>query len=187
MKSENQHHTCDALPSVDFGFQFSAEREYNKVEKKIFTQISKISDYCHSAKKSMGLIVVLGTFDNNENHIVYGMRQIGINPIQKYLNICSTNFKDEVTKLFKQNYDGAIIVNRSGQILGARIYLSVDKPSLEVPDGCGTRHITAASVSTRDGIIAVFTLSEESLVVRTWKSGSFVEQYNPNENNINNE
>ena len=187
MKTEVHHQPSDAMPSVDFGFQFSAEREYNKVEKKIFTQISSISDYCYKAKKNMGMIVVLGNFDNNENHVVYGMRQIGINPIQKYLNVCSTNFKDEIEKLFKQNYDGAIIVNRTGQILGSRIYLSVDKPSLEVPDGCGTRHITAASFSTREEIIAVFTLSEESLVVRTWKSGSFVEQYIPNENNTNNE
>ena len=81
MKSDLHHHPSDAIPSVDFGFQFSAEREYNKVEKKIFTQMSKISDHCFNIKKNMGMIVVLGTFDNNENHIVYGMRQIGINPM----------------------------------------------------------------------------------------------------------
>ena len=32
-----------------------------------------------------GILIVLGVFDNSEDHVVYGMRQIGVNPIQKYL------------------------------------------------------------------------------------------------------
>ena len=35
------------------------------------------------------------------------------------------------------------------------------------------------SFSTRDDVIAVFTLSEETSIVRTWKDGEFVDQYNP--------
>ena len=65
------------------------------------------------------------------------------------------------------------------QSFGSKIYLVVDDSSLEVPDGCGTRHISAASFSTRGDILAVFTLSEESFVVRTWKNGTFVEQFDP--------
>ena len=130
----------------------------------------------------LGLIIVLGCFDNNENHIVKGMRQIGVNPIQKYLNVSNANFEDEIGKLFLQNYDGAYIVNRTGQLLGAKIYLTVEK-HLEVPDGCGTRHITAASFSTKKNVLAVFTLSEETCIVRTWKDGNFVDQYLPEENN----
>ena len=168
------------VPFVDFSFQFSAEREFNKVEKKIFTQMCKISDSSFKRKKKIGLLIVVGIFDNNDNHIVKGMRQIGVNPIQKYLNISNANFEEEVTKLLNQNYDGAYIVNRTGQILGAKVYLTVDK-HLEVPDGCGTRHITAASFSTKEDVLAVFTLSEETYMVRTWKNGNFVDQYMPEE------
>ena len=115
----------------------------------------------------------------NENHIVEGMRQIGVNPIQKFLSFGYGNFQSEIEKLLKENYDGAFVVNLTGQILGAKIYLSVDYPSLEVPEGSGTRHITAASFSKKDNIIGVYTLSEENLTVRKWKDGVFVDQFFP--------
>ena len=72
-------------------------------------------------------------------------------------------------------------MNHNGQILGTGIYLTVDDPSLDIPDGTGTRHISAASFSVRDDVIATFTLSEETLAVRMWKDGAFTEQYRPNE------
>ena len=102
-----------------------------------------------------------------------------INPIQKYINIAESIFEKDTSSLLREGSDGAIIVNRNGQIIGSRIYLVVDDSSLDVPDGCGTRHISAASFSTREDITAVFTLSEETSVVRTWKKGAFVEQFNP--------
>jgi hypothetical protein len=37
----------------------------------------------------------------------------------------------------------------------------------------------AASFSTRNDVLATFTLSEETLVVRTWKDGKYTEQFNP--------
>ena len=58
---------------------------------------------------------------------------------------------------------------------------SEDNPSLDIPDGSGTRHISAASFSTNDKIRSVFTLSEETSIVRIWKNGVFVEQFSPNE------
>jgi len=180
MPEENADKTAEFVPHVDFSFQFSAEREFNKVEKKIFTQMCKISQESFLKKNRLGLIIVLGCFDNNENHMVKGMRQIGVNPIQKYLNISNANFDDDITNLFLQNHDGAYIVNRTGQLLGAKIYLTVEK-HLEVPDGCGTRHITAASFSTKKNVLAVFTLSEETCIVRTWKDGNFVDQFLPEE------
>jgi DNA integrity scanning protein DisA with diadenylate cyclase activity len=122
---------------------------------------------------------VFGVFDTAKDYIVSGMRQIGINPIQKYINISSTSFKEDIAGLFRDEADGAIIINRNGQIIGSKVYLIVDNPALEVPDGCGTRHISAASFSTRDDVIAVVTLSEETSIVRTWKNGEFVDQYNP--------
>jgi len=164
---------------TDFSYQFNAARDYQKVEKKIFGFLCDISKENVKTNKSLGILVVLGVFDNAEHYIVNGMRQIGVNPIQKYMNVCEEIFVKDVSSLIREGADGAIIVNRNGQIIGSRIYLVVDDSSLDVPDGCGTRHISAASFSTRADISAVFTLSEETSVVRTWKNGAFVEQFNP--------
>ena len=100
------------------------------------------------------------------------------------MDVISNQFEEDVSKIFESGLDGAIIINHSGQILGTGVYLIVDKPTLDIPDGTGTRHISAASFSTRDDVIAVFTLSEESATVRMWKKGAFVEQYKPDEDKI---
>ena len=165
--------------SADFSFQFSAAREYQKVEKKIFHILCEISKENKKRDTKLGILVVFGVFDTSKEYVVSGMRQIGINPIQKYIDISSSSFKDDISNLFRDGSDGAIVINRNGQIIGSKVYLIVDNPSLEVPDGCGTRHISAASFSERDDVIAVFTLSEETSVVRTWKGGSFTDQFDP--------
>ena len=100
---------------------------------------------------------------------------------QKYLNVATMQRSDDVRALFEDGSDGAIVVNRNGQIIGGKIYLTVDSPSSEVPEGCGTRHISAASFSQREDVISVFTLSEETYVVRSWKDGEYVEQFSPEE------
>ena len=165
------------VTSADFSFQFSAAREHQKVEKKVFNILCEISREDKKRDTKLGILVVFGVFDTSKEYVVSGMRQIGINPIQKYIDISSPAFKDDVSDLFRDGSDGAIVINRNGQIIGSKVYLIVDNPSLEVPDGCGTRHISAASFSERDDVIAVFTLSEETSVVRTWKDGSFTDQF----------
>lgn len=167
------------ISSVDFSFQFNSAREFQKVEKKIYNSLIEISNSSHKKQSSVGCLIVFGNFDFYRDHIVPGMRQIGINPIQKYFNISVQSFEKDFLSLIKENNDGSIIINRDGQILGSKIYLTVDNPVLDVPDGCGTRHISAASFSTRKDVISVFTLSEETNLVRIWKDGQISEQYNP--------
>jgi DNA integrity scanning protein DisA with diadenylate cyclase activity len=182
MSKEANQATADGarkVTSADFSFQFSAAREHQKVEKKVFNILCEISKEDKKKNTKLGILVVFGVFDTSKEYVVSGMRQIGINPIQKYIDISSPSFKDDVSGLFRDGSDGAIIINRNGQIIGSKVYLIVDNPSLEVPDGCGTRHISAASFSERDDVIAVFTLSEETSVVRTWKDGSFTDQFDP--------
>ena len=180
-KEENQAvaDVVRKVTSADFSFQFSAAREHQKVEKKVFNILCEISKEDRERDTKLGILVVFGVFDTSKEYVVSGMRQIGINPIQKYIDISSSSFKDDISDLFRDGSDGAIVINRNGQIIGSKVYLIVDNPSLEVPDGCGTRHISAASFSERDDVIAVFTLSEETSVVRTWKGGSFTDQFDP--------
>jgi len=168
-------------PQSDFSFQYSLSKEFLRIEKKIFDTLKRVSLKCYTSEKSLGTMIVYGSFDFNENHIVKGLRQIGVNPIQRFVSFGYNNFNEDITSLILENNDGAIIVDKSGQILGARVYLTVDNPSLDVPEGCGTRHITAASFSQRKDVLSVTTLSEESLAVRRWKDGSFIDQFFPSE------
>lgn len=161
--------------NVDFSYQLNIGRE--KVEKKIFQTLIDISKKLCSEEKKVGALIVLGCFDSKQ--IIDGMRQLGNKKIEKYLNVAFGQFEADIIKLFETGEDGAIIINQNGQILGTGIYLTVHNPALDIPEGTGTRHISAASFSTRDDVIATFTLSEETQVVRMWKDGYFTEQFNP--------
>ena len=182
-KSSSQNQQVDHVkaPHVDFSFQFNTAKEHEKVEKNIFDMLCRVSDDSFQNSIKRGALVVLGSFDIHKHNIIYGMRQIGKNPIQKFVNVITKSHQKDVVDMLSQNYDGASIVNRNGQLLSVGIYLTVDEPNLEIPEGSGTRHITAASFSTREDVQAVFTLSEENNTVRIWKRGVFVEQYDPSE------
>jgi len=166
-------------PHVDYSYQFNMARE--RSEKKIYSLMCSLADNLQKKGKRIGVLVVLGAFDRYHDHAVPGMRQLGKNLIQKYMNVAFGQFDQEVDKIFESGDDGAIVINHNGQILGTGIYLTVEEPSLEIPEGSGTRHISAASFSVRDDVVATFTLSEETLTVRMWKDGAFTEQYRQGE------
>ena len=91
-KEEVQPSNADTVrktTSADFSFQFSAAREHQKVEKKIFSILCEISKENKERQKKLGILVVLGVFDTAKDYIISGLRQIGINPIQKYIDISS--------------------------------------------------------------------------------------------------
>jgi len=166
-------------PFVDFSFQLNLARE--KAEKKIFNYLSEISQKVHKENKKIGALVVLGVFGSSTDPLVEGMRKLTNDKLDTYININFPQFKDDVIGIFNVGDDGAIIVNQDGQILGSRVYLTVDNPTVEIPEGTGTRHISAASFSTREDVLATFTLSEETWIVRTWKDGKYTEQFNPSQ------
>jgi len=168
-----------STPCVDFSFQFNTAKEYEKVEKKIFAYICEIAKDCGENSIKRGVISVVGWFDSSKDYLIPGMRQIGKNPVQKYLSYSIASHKKELISMMSENLDGAFVINRNGQLLGSGIYLTVDNPSFEIPDGSGTRHITAASFSAREDVQSIITLSEETNTVRVWKNGAFVEQYEP--------
>jgi len=164
---------------VDFSSQVKYCEDYWKIEDRIFEKLKSVSSICVQKEIKMGAMVVFGDFSSNENYKVEGMRQMGINFIRKYLSFSVESFSGEISELMMKNSDGAFIVNKDGQILATKMYLEVKNPSLDVPEGCGTRHITAASFSTRKEVESIFTLSEETAIVRVWKDGVVIEQYDP--------
>ena len=164
-------------PNIDFSFQLNMARD--RTEKKIFTYLCEIAKTFHEKKESIGMIVVLGIFGSHQTPMVDGMRKLATEKLDTYINVNFSQFKDELKKIFESGSDGAIIINQDGQVLADKVYLTVDNPSVEIPEGTGTRHISAASFSTRKDVLATFTLSEETYSVRTWKNGEYTEQFHP--------
>ena len=160
-------------PCVDFGLQLSLDKSSEHVESSIFEWLKLIAQEVVDEKLSpLGALIVLGDFEKN-NAKIEGMVQMKPkqNPIESYVVIDSDYSRDLIVEYSVAPFDGAIVVNRSGQIIGAGIYLVVDNPMLDMPDDCGTRHKSAASFSERNDVISVLTLSEETNTVRIWKDG----------------
>jgi len=164
-------------PHIDFSFQLNLSRD--KSEKKIFSYLCDISKRYYNSKQKIGILVVIGMFGSANTSVVDGMRKLTSDKLDRYINVNFSQFKDELIKIFESGDDGAIIINQDGQMLADKVYLIVDCPNLEIPEGTGTRHISAASFSTRKDVLAAFTLSEENYFVRTWKNGEYIEQFNP--------
>lgn len=153
------------LSSIDFSYQLDLANYIPDIEACIINILS-------SFKNLGGSIVVIGDFGKNQP--VKGMLQMKpkTNPVSKFLDVQSDNGKLFIKKYSLPPYDGAIVVNSTGQILGAGVYLEVLNPTLDIPDSCGTRHKAAASFSKREDVHSVITLSEESGVIRVWKDGA---------------
>jgi len=160
------------VPFVDFSTQFALSSSVDEVEDAIISGILEIAKKASQGKiDKVGSLVVLGNFEKFGPKIE-GMTEMkpGKNPI-KNLHMVNTS---DVKLIFAYSVppaDGAIIIDRSGQIIGAGIYLVIDNPLIDVPHDCGTRHKAAASFSLRDDVIAVYTLSEETNLTRIWKNG----------------
>jgi diadenylate cyclase len=73
--------------------------------------------------------------------------------------------------------DGAFVVSDEGVVLSATRYIDAASNHLELPLGLGSRHVAAASVSSRTGAVAVAV--SESSTVRMFDDGELVAEIVP--------
>jgi diadenylate cyclase len=73
--------------------------------------------------------------------------------------------------------DGAFVVSNEGVVLSAARYIDAVSNHLEVPLGLGSRHVAAASVSSRTDAVAVAV--SESSTVRMFDDGEVVSEIVP--------
>src|ERR687895_945996 len=73
--------------------------------------------------------------------------------------------------------DGAFVVSDEGVVLSAARYIDAVSNHLEVPLGLGSRHVAAASVSSRTDAVAVAV--SESSTVRMFDDGELVAEIVP--------
>ena len=73
--------------------------------------------------------------------------------------------------------DGAFVVSDEGVVLSAARYIDAASDHLELPLGLGSRHVAAASVSSRTEAVAVAV--SESSTVRMFDDGELVAEIVP--------
>jgi DNA integrity scanning protein DisA with diadenylate cyclase activity len=73
--------------------------------------------------------------------------------------------------------DGAFVVSADGVVCSACRYLDTTAEGIELRLGLGTRHLAAASVSKRLGVVAIVV--SESAVVRVFCQGSLIAELIP--------
>jgi DNA integrity scanning protein DisA with diadenylate cyclase activity len=73
--------------------------------------------------------------------------------------------------------DGAFVVDDHGVVRAACRYLDASSQEVDLPLGLGSRHLAAASVSRRLGVIAIVV--SESAVVRVFHNGALVAEILP--------
>lgn len=165
-------------PHVDFSLQFGFAKNDERVETRLFDVLKDIATQIADGEKPyMGALIVLGDFSQHSGK-VRGLVQMKPkqNPVDDLITI-----DDDIAQVICQfsgaPMDGAIVVDKTGQIIGAGVYLVVENPTLDTPEDCGTRHKAAASFSLREDVISVLTLSEETNTVRIWRDGKQAEVY----------
>ena len=172
-------------PSVDVKEQAALGAEVppqRDITREVFELIKQSADALLERGVKRGAILVIGRFASMG--AVRGARQLSFpggkpNPFEgQYVSAGDKAFQ----RMLLQDAaleDGAVIVDASGQVLAGRILLVVDHPEVEIPEGCATRHVAAASTSLRRDVEAVITLSEEKNVARVFRDGKVAETYDP--------
>lgn len=175
MEESHQHQE----PCVDFSLQFGLAKNNEKIEKCIFESLQEIAHVVSEGKASkIGALIVIGDFEKFGPQIK-GMVQMKPkqNPVEKLMTLDEEHGASIIREFSGAGFDGAIVVDRTGQVVGAGIYLVIDDPMLDTPEDCGTRHKAAASFSKREDVICVLTLSEETNTVRVWQAGKIKEVF----------
>lgn len=166
-------------PHVDFSLQLGFAKNDERVEARLFNVLKDIAtDITGGIKAHMGALVVLGDFSQHSGK-VHGLVQMKPkqNPVDDLITVDDESIVQVICQFSEAPMDGAIVVDKTGQVIGAGVYLVVENPTLDTPEDCGTRHKAAASFSLREDVISVLTLSEETNTVRIWRDGKPAEVY----------
>lgn len=121
--------------------------------------------------KPLGAIFVLG--DSTE--VLANSKQLIINPFKGYRDE-ERNILDEAMRETIKGFatlDGAFVIKGTGTIVSAGTYLLPKVMVEEVPQGLGSRHMSAAGITAITRSIAI-TISESTGTVRLWRQGKLI-------------
>ena len=129
--------------------------------------------------RHVGTIFVLGDTEKVAEHI----QQMILNPLEghprKRRNLMDAHLVETIREL--SALDGAFIVDREGVLLSAGTYIDAPTAGLELRQGLGSRHYSAAAITKSTKAVAV-VLSESSGSITIFKGGeTLIEIAKPDE------
>jgi DNA integrity scanning protein DisA with diadenylate cyclase activity len=147
----------------------------------LFALASEVAKRWLKESRKIGVLLVIGDFCNGKRCRAAGMRQLGgSNPLNgRFIAADSPEFAELLHHDDVLTGDGAIVINSTGQVLGASAYVVVDYPKAVIPEEGGSRHLAAASASIRPDVMATVTISEETRRVRLFLRGRVAAMFDP--------
>jgi DNA integrity scanning protein DisA with diadenylate cyclase activity len=125
--------------------------------------------------RRIGTLFTLGHADDVLRH----SRPLILDPLSGHppsaTHILDNNLRGTVKELAQ--LDGAFVLSEDGIVRAACRYLDASAQDIELPLGLGSRHLAAASVSRRLGVVAIVV--SESAVVRVFDCGDLIAEIIP--------
>jgi len=125
--------------------------------------------------RRIGTLFTLGRADAVLAH----SRPLILDPLAGHAPRATSLFDANVRGTVKElaQLDGAFVVDEDGTVRAACRYLNASVEEIEVPFGLGSRHLAAASVSQRLGVVAIVV--SESAIVRVFHGGELIAEIIP--------
>ena len=120
--------------------------------------------------KRIGTTFVIGKREDVIKHT----RQLIINPFTGYdenlRNVTDPSLRETIKEFAL--LDGAFIIDNDGTIVTAGAYITANSENIEIPNGFGTRHRSAAALTKETEAIAIVV--SESNSIRVLKDGKII-------------
>jgi len=125
--------------------------------------------------RKIGTLFVVGDSDE----VMRRSRPMILDPLHGHPEQSKRIDDPDVRETLKElaQLDGAFVVSEEGVVLSAARYIDAVSEDLSVPLGLGSRHVAAASVSSRTDAVAVAV--SESSTVRVFDDGELVSEIVP--------
>ncbi|MBS3146118.1 diadenylate cyclase [Candidatus Woesearchaeota archaeon] len=154
-------------------FDMSTHKITQNVTPGVIESVLSISkELCQEGRegKKIGTTFIIGRRDDVVKHT----RQLIINPFTGYADdersIMDPGLRETI-KEFSQ-LDGAFVIDNDGTIITAGAYITANTDNIEIPNGFGTRHRSAAAITKETDAIAV--VISESNSIRVLKDGKII-------------
>lgn len=125
--------------------------------------------------RRIGTLFTLGRADA----VLVHSRPLILDPLAGHAPHATSVFDANVRGTVKElaQLDGAFVVDEDGAVHAACRYLNATVEEIDVPFGLGSRHLAAASVSQRLGVVAIVV--SESAIVRAFHGGELIAEIIP--------
>jgi DNA integrity scanning protein DisA with diadenylate cyclase activity len=125
--------------------------------------------------RKIGTLFVVGDSDA----VLAESRPLILDPLKGHPDedkrLADPNVRETVKELAQ--LDGAFVVSDAGVVLSAARYVNAAHDSLDLPLGLGSRHVAAASITSKTEAVAVVV--SESSMVRMFDDGALVAEVVP--------